>query len=407
MTARHGIVLAALALTCASAAAFADGGAPDATTLLSVRTWTSPLGTRIVLDFSRPVVPVMPDSGRSRGLVISIPGETIAQPDSVPSSLAVRDGVIDSAQVVRGPEGLRLLVWFADTLSFHAFALMPAEDRPFRIVLDAERPGAAAAEAQRLAALAAQKRRERLRIVTIDAGHGGEDSGARAPRPYRTVLEKNVTLAVAKALADELNKVPGVKAVLTRDGDYFIPLRERYQVAERAKADLFVSIHCNSSRRRGAGRGTEVYFLSMKGANDQADTDLADVENAADHVGGVPPQAEDDVVNILYDVKRSDALTRSQLLAESILEHVAADRKLEVRGVKQAGFAVLKSVEFPSVLVETAFINNPVEAKLLRDPVFQKQIARQIATGVRAYFDRAGIGLGAGASDSPAPSRPQ
>jgi N-acetylmuramoyl-L-alanine amidase len=230
----------------------------------------------------------------------------------------------------------------------------------------------------------------RVRLVAIDAGHGGEDTGARGPRG---VIEKTVTLAVARALADELNETPGVRAVLTRNGDYFIPLRERYRIAERMKADVFVSIHANSSKRRGAGNGTEVYFLSLGGASAQADADLADIENAADLVGGVPSQAEDDLVNILYDVKRSSALQQSQLLAETILDRIGADRRLEVRGVKQAGFVVLKSVEFPSVLVETAFINNPAEARLLADRTFQKKMGKQLADGVRKYFQRAGIGL--------------
>jgi len=310
----------------------------------------------------------------------------------VPRRFVVRDSAVDSVRLIQDPQGGRFVFWFADTTKFHVFVLQPEEDRPFRLVIDADRPGAAAAQAKQLAALAAQKRRDRLRIVTIDAGHGGEDTGAHGPR--NSVLEKNVTLAVARALADEINHIPGLKAVLTRDGDYFIPLKERYRIAERMKADVFISIHCNSSKRRGAGSGTEVYFLSPKGAGDQADEDLANTENAADLVGGVPPQAEDDLVNILYDVKRSDAMQRSQLLAESLLEHVAEERKLEVRGVKQAGFVVLKSVEFPSVLVETAFINNPTEAKLLKDPKFQKKLASQLAAGVTDYFERAGIPLG-------------
>jgi N-acetylmuramoyl-L-alanine amidase len=124
---------------------------------------------------------------------------------------------------------------------------------------------------------------------------------------------------------------------------------------------------------------------------------MADLENAADLVGGVPTQAEDDLVSILYDVKRSSVLEQSQVLAEHILDHVASDRRLESRGVKQAAFAVLKSVEFPSVLVETAFINNPTEARLLRDPAFQKAMARQIASGVRSYFARVGVNVEGGA----------
>src|SRR5205085_8587194 len=139
--------------------------------------------------------------------------------------------------------------------------------------------------------IAQTKKRERLRIVAIDPGHGGDDTGAKGPRG---VLEKRVTLAVAHALADELDKIPGIRAVLTRDADYFVPLHERYRKAERMNADLFISIHANSSRRRGSGSGTEVYFLSMRGASDQGTKDMADVENAADLVGGVPAQSEDD-----------------------------------------------------------------------------------------------------------------
>jgi N-acetylmuramoyl-L-alanine amidase len=271
------------------------------------------------------------------------------------------------------------------------------------------RDGGAAAQDQRLAGIAAAKRRDRTRIVAVDAGHGGEDTGARGPRG---VLEKHVTLAIARNLAQELNRVPGVRALLTRDGDYFIPLRERYRIAEKARADLFVSIHANSSKRRGSGSGTEVFYLSLGGATAQADADLADLENAADLVGGVPKQAEDDLVSILYDVKRSSMLEQSQLLAETLLDHLAADRRLDNRGVKQAGFAVLKSVEFPSVLVETAFINNPVEARLLRNPDFQRQMARQLALGVRTYFERTGAlrvpagggGAGGGAAGGGAPA---
>jgi N-acetylmuramoyl-L-alanine amidase len=218
------------------------------------------------------------------------------------------------------------------------------------------------------------------------------------------VYEKNVTLAISKQLAEAVNAIPGVRAMLTRDRDFFIPLHERFKIAEKVKADVFISIHCNSSRRRGKGSGTEVYFLSLKGASDQADKDLADIENAADLVGGVAPQAEDDMVNVLYEVRRSSMLERSQLLAETLLDHMAADRRVDARGIKQAGFAVLKSVEFPSVLVETAFINNPREVKLLKDPAFQQRMAQQLATGVKAYFAKAGVTLSPETGDASAGS---
>jgi N-acetylmuramoyl-L-alanine amidase len=359
--------------------------------LTSLRYWSAPTATRVVMDFSAPVTPVAPDSGAAPQLTLSLPAEQVTRAPEVPERLTVNDGTVDSVLVVTSGTGLQIRVWMKDSTRFRVFPLVAEGDHPFRLVVDVARPGGAAAEERRIANIAATKKRERVRLVAIDAGHGGEDTGARGPRG---VLEKTVVLAVAKALADELNAGSGVKAVLTRDRDYFIPLRERYRIAERMKADVFISIHANSSKRRGSGSGTEVYFLSLRGASDQADADLADVENAADLVGGVPAQAEDDLVNILYDVKRTSALQQSQLLADQLLDHIAADRRLESRGVKQAGFVVLKSVEFPSVLVETAFINNPTEAKLLRDPAFQKKMGKQLADGVRKYFQLAGIGLG-------------
>lgn len=392
---RRAIASLLLAAALCVAAAGTAVAAPAATvTLSALRSWSAPTNTRLVFDFSSRVAPVAPDSGSTRQLVVSVPGVPVALADSVSGLTRVADGVVDSVLILADADGARFILWLADTTRFAVFTLDADEDKPFRLVVDVAKRGAEAAEDRRLAQIAERKRAARERLVAVDAGHGGEDRGARGTRG---LYEKNVTLAIARMLAEEIDRTPGLRAVLTRDGDYFIPLRERYRKAERMKADVFVSIHCNSSRRRGSGSGTEVFFLSLKGASDQADADLADLENAADLVGGVPRQAEDDVVNILYDVKRSSALQQSQLLAETLLDHVTEDRRLDVRGVKQAGFAVLKSVEFPSVLVETAFINNPAEARLLRDGAFQRRIAKQLAAGVRAYFQRAGITLGGGA----------
>lgn len=395
------IVLAAATLTAAPRVApcRAQEGesAPPATgsgplTLLAVRAFPGPENTRIVFEFSRPAVFVSADSGETRELVISLPGEATARAQGVAPGLRVLDGVVDSVEAETRVDGASFRVWFRSVSRFKVITLEAQDDRPFRLVVDVSRPGAEHAVARRLEGIAQGKRRDRVRVVAVDAGHGGLDTGAKGPRKLR-VVEKSVTLGVARALVEELNKIPGVRGELIRDGDYFIPHRDRYHMAEKMKADLFISIHANSSRRRGAGRGTEVYFLSLRGAGDQADADLADLENAADLVGGVPPQAEDDVVNILYDVKRTSALEQSQLLAETLLDHVAADRRLESRGVKQAGFLVLKSVEFPSVLVETAFINNPAEARLLSSSEFQKRMARQLAVGVKRYFELTGAEL--------------
>ncbi len=396
-----GLALACVAFPRAAhpeGAAGAGAAAAGSIGLTGLRSWSAPTSTRIVLDFSAPVSPVAPDSGSSHRLTITLPGESIVRSTTVPALLRVGDGVVDSVIVDSGPAGGRLEFAFADTTRFRVFTLPSEPDKPFRLVVDVVKRGGGAAQDARFAVIAATKRQQRALVVAIDPGHGGDDMGARGPRG---VLEKNVNLGVARALAAALNDMPGIKAALTRDGDYFIPLRERYRAAERMKADLFISIHANSSRRRGSGSGTEVYFLSLRGASDQATQDLADTENAADLIGGVPARAEDDLVNLLYDVKRASALQQSQLLAETLLNHLAANRRLEQRGVKQAAFAVLKSVEFPSVLVETAFINNPVEARLLRDVAFQRQLGKQLATGVRAYFERAGVGWTPDTTGSP------
>lgn len=401
-----GLLLASLGALGSGAAARAD--APPPLTVGAIRAWSAPTNTRVVFDFSQVVAPVMPDSGSASQLVVSVPAPGIVPGPGVLPTVAVGDTAIDSVITVFDETGVRFIVMLSPGASFRTFTLAADEEKPFRIVVDVVSKAAREAEAKRLAAVAAAKKRDRVRLVVVDAGHGGEDSGARGPGG---VLEKRVTLAIAKHLTDELNKVSGVRAILTRDSDFFIPLRQRYEIAEKAKADVFVSIHCNSSRRRGRGSGTEVYFLSLKGASDQADADLADLENAADLVGGVPPQAEDDVVSVLYDVKRNVALERSQLLAETLLDHIAADRRVESRGIKQAGFVVLKSVEFPSVLVETAFINNYREVKLLKDPAFQRQMGKQLANGIVAYFKQAGVSLAAPSTaaqgDAPAAGRGQ
>ena len=378
-----------LALLAAPWPAAPAGAAPGPGIIVTgVRSWPAPANTRVVFDLSGEATLVAPDSGRTHELVVSVPGVPVARGADVSQYFALSDGVVDSIDIETDETGARFHLWFRDTTDFRVFTLGAEADKPFRVVVDVARPGAAAAEVQRLAGIAAQKRRDRVRIVAVDAGHGGEDSGARGPGG---VVEKHVVLGVARALAEALEQAGGIRVVLTRDSDYFIPLRDRYRIAEKVKADLFISIHANSSRRRGRGSGSEVYFLSQRGASDQADEDLANLENAADLVGGVPPDTEGDLVNILYDVKRSSAMQQSQLLAEVLLEHMSADRRLESRGVKQAGFMVLKSVEFPSVLVEVAFINNPNEARLLKNPTFQRQMAQQLAAGVKTYLQRAGL----------------
>jgi N-acetylmuramoyl-L-alanine amidase len=215
--------------------------------------------------------------------------------------------------------------------------------------------------------------------IAIDAGHGGKDPGAA----YHGAREKDIVLALARAACDELNGRPGVEAFLVRKGDYYIPLRRRWTIAEEGGADLFVSLHCDAAPRNGT-RGTAVYFLSLKGATDEAARELAERENRYDRELGLT-EPEGELETILFDMGQTDVLAKSEMLAETALDRLFALGTVYSRGVKQAGFAVLKSPRMPSVLVEAAFISNPDENRLLRDRKWQKNFGRYLADGIAAY----------------------
>lgn len=223
-------------------------------------------------------------------------------------------------------------------------------------------------------------------IVVVDPGHGGEDPGARGPGG---VLEKNLCLALGRALTADLNKRPGIRAYLTRDEDVFLPLRRRTRIAAEKSADLFVSVHANSSRDKTA-RGTEVYFLSLRGASDAGAREVAMRENAADLVAGVPPAAQDEIEEILLDLMRTKVLERSSELAATVIEGLQSDKDLVLRGVKQAGFDVLKTASMPSILVETAFISHSKEAKMMKSKSFQERFGKLVGGAVADYLARVG-----------------
>jgi len=222
-------------------------------------------------------------------------------------------------------------------------------------------------------------------VVAIDAGHGGEDPGAHGPNG---LLEKDVTLAIARRLAAQINAQAGMRAVMTRDGDYYVGLRERTVKAREAQADLFVSIHANAYKDRDM-RGTAVYVLSDHGASTEQARWIASSENAADLVGGVKLHDKDaDLAAVLIDISQSATMDASFDLGTRMLSSLEKVNELQKPVVQQAGFMVLKSPDIPSVLVETAFISNPVEEKHLGNSEYQDKLALSIFEGVRGYFSR-------------------
>jgi N-acetylmuramoyl-L-alanine amidase len=231
---------------------------------------------------------------------------------------------------------------------------------------------------------AERQRVDRLVIVALDPGHGGEDPGAIGPTGLR---EKDVVLAIALQLRDRLNALPGMRVMMTRDADFFVPLQERVRKARRVQADLFVSIHADAFFRPEA-RGASVFALSSGAATSTAARWMAQRENAADQVGGVNVADVKDrqVLQAMLDMSTTAQIKDSLKLGQELLADIGRVGRLHKRQVEQAGFAVLKAPDIPSILVETAFISNPEEEDRLRDPAFRKQLVDALATGIHRYF---------------------
>jgi N-acetylmuramoyl-L-alanine amidase len=220
-------------------------------------------------------------------------------------------------------------------------------------------------------------------IVAIDAGHGGQDPGASG---YKGTREKDVVLAIARALARRVDAEPGMKAYLTREDDRFIPLRDRIKLARNARADIFVSVHADAIRNRDVS-GSSVYVLSDKGASSEAARWLAEQENAADLKGGVSlGDKNDQLASVLMDVSQTASIGSSMVAAERVLGQLDRVGTIRKTDVQQAAFVVLKSPDIPSMLVETAYISNPAEEQKLRTQAHQQAVADAIFNGVRDYF---------------------
>jgi N-acetylmuramoyl-L-alanine amidase len=248
-------------------------------------------------------------------------------------------------------------------------------------------PSASAASAATAATAPANDatppRTDRLVIVALDPGHGGEDPGAIGPNGLR---EKDVVLAIALQLRERLNAVPGMRAMLTRDDDFFVPLHERVRKARRVQADLFVSIHADAFFKPAA-RGASVFALSEGGASSAAARWMAQRENAADLVGGVNVKTRDpNLARALLDMSTTAQIKDSLHVGREVLGQIGRVGKLHRGAVEQASFAVLKAPDIPSILVETAFISNPEEEAKLRDPAYQARLVDALAAGMKRYF---------------------
>ena len=220
-------------------------------------------------------------------------------------------------------------------------------------------------------------------VVAIDAGHGGEDPGARGSSGTK---EKHITLAIAKKLRDAINKEPNMQGVLIRDGDYFIPLAKRVAKARKLEADLFVSIHADAFTKKSV-KGSSVFALSERGASSAFAKFIANKENESDLIGGVSIDDKHPVLaQTLLDLSLSATINDSMKLGRYVLDEMGKVNTLHKKYVEQAGFAVLKAPDIPSILVETAFISNPKEEKNLRSESFQIKLAESVVKGIKTYL---------------------
>jgi N-acetylmuramoyl-L-alanine amidase len=294
-------------------------------------------------------------------------------------------GVVTGARLGSQPGGtLRLVLQLSSPLAPHSL-WAAGGGRPRLLVSLGQAPvtaAVAAASVPPVRAVHAPDEGSRDVIIAVDAGHGGQDPGAIGHGGTR---EKDVTLAIARALAERINAEPGMRAVLTRDHDEFLELRDRIHRARLARADMFVSVHADSIADRSI-TGASVYVLSVHGASNEAARWLAERENAADLMGGVRLDDKGSLAPVLLDATQSEIIGVSASAAErvvSALENVGEVRKAQVQ---HAGFVVLKSPDIPSMLVETAYISNPEEERRLKSAPQQARLAEAIASGVRSFF---------------------
>ena len=348
-------------------------------TMQNVRIWAAPDNTRVVFDVSGPVEHKLELLSNPDRLVVDIENAKMTQAISQPVNTDKYLKNVRSAE--RDKANLRVVFDLKKNIEMRSFLLQPNRQYGHRLVIDLYDENKQ--DAATPVITQADNKRPKDIIIAVDAGHGGDDPGATGPHGVR---EKDVTLKIARNLANLINQEYGMKAVLIREGDYFLSLRNRIGKAREHKADLFISIHADAFKDPRV-RGSSVYILSNRGASSEAAKWLAERENAADLVGGVSLDDKDDVLaSVLLDLSQTASLEASIGVADRVLSDLRKLGKTHKKYVQSAGFAVLKSPDIPSILVEMAYISNPEEEKNLKNAAYQTKLAKALLSGMKDYF---------------------
>lgn len=348
-----------------------------AATVESVRVWSGPKATRVVLDLSAPAEHRVFALSSPDRVVIDLAGTSAASRLPTPGAR----GFVANVRTGERPGGeLRVVIDLSSNVKPNSFVLPPEGQYGHRLVVDLE-PGEGAPVVKQPPS--ASSARGRDLVIAIDAGHGGKDPGASGAHGVR---EKDVVLAIARKLAAEIEREPGMRPLLIRDGDYYVSHRERMERARRQEADLFVSIHADAYRNASA-QGATVYALSTKRASDEVARRLAERENASDLIGGVSLADKDAVLaRVLLDLSQSAAISASMTAGDHIIDRLGQVTRLRKREVQHAPLIVLTSPDVPSILIETAYISNPNEEKALNSSRYQTDLARAMHAGIVDYF---------------------
>ena len=376
----------------------------EAARIASARVWPAQEYTRVIFESPAPIEHQLVVLREPNRVVLDL-ARIVPSPDleRLPAHVQASDPYIAAIRIGRPSEGfLRVVLDLKTDVRTQVFALPPVSEFGHRLVvdlypqtpidplmallqsegIDARAPAPATAARDGAPRRAHQAPARRI-TVAVDPGHGGEDPGAVG---HRGTYEKNVVLAIGRRLSRVLASDRNMRVMLTRNDDFFVPLAERVRKARRVQADLFVSIHADAFREPSA-RGSSVFALSEHGATSAAARWLAQRENAADLIGGVNLDGRDPVLaRTLLDLSQTAQITDSLKVGREVLEGIAEHNALHKATVEQAGFAVLKAPDIPSILVETAFISNPDEEQKLRSPRHQQRFAESIAEGIHRYF---------------------
>jgi len=351
----------------------------EKTTLYDFRYWTAPDHTRIVIDTEEDTL--FNISKNNDYIVISVDDAEVLS-DTF-SNIFFEDERIQKIRIKRDRETIKLIFHINKDYRVKHFTLAPnTKYKHHRLVVDI-----IDLEAKYTVKATKPVKDQTLsnrKIILVDAGHGGEDSGAIGKNKTQ---EKNVNLAIAKKLVATINKNPELKAILTRSGDYYIPLTKRITIAQKENATMFISIHADSVESSSA-KGASIYTLSEKGNNSKLAKQLEQSQNLVDQFGGVETVIDNDqfLKNILTDFSRKDRDIQSQKLAKEILKELEKIGPVHKIEPQKANFVVLKSPTIPSILVETAFISNPTQEKRLTNSKQQQKIANAIYQGIIDYY---------------------